>query len=395
MRSKLFTSFKTGPLKLKNRFLGSAVMENLCPDHDPSLELLEFHKNTAAGGAGMTTLGCAAVSEIGLGFRNQLLMTPDILPGLQKTAAAVHEEKAAVSIQLSHMGSLAVRKFCGQMPVSASTSMTPALPFMNPSFVRGMTRDEIMQTAADFGKAAGLAGEAGFDAVEIQAGQGELISQFICPFTNLRKDEFGGTLEKRLVFARIVVDEVLKAAGNMAVFMCINMEDGFKEGMQADEALTAAGILAGTGVHGLVLSAGFSGRSDMFMLRGKSPVRTMASFDENPFRKKILSLAAPLLMKDIQFTENYFLDKALRFRQALSVPLIYEGGVVSMEGAEAVLNEGFDAVSAGRALIHDPFFVMKLKKKKIQISECTHCNYCYARSRHADLKCHAQKELPD
>ena len=130
-----------------------------------------------------------------------------------------------------------------------------------------------------YGNAVNLAREAGFDAVEVHAGHGYLISQFLSPYTNHRKDEYGGSLENRMRFMDLVMEEVMKAAGNdMAVFVKMNMRDGFKGGMEIDESIQVAKRLLEHGVHGLVLSGGFVSRAPMYVMRGAMPIRSMSYY---------------------------------------------------------------------------------------------------------------------
>ena len=101
--------------------------------------------------------------------------------------------------------------------------------------------------AKAFGQAVNMAREAGFDAVEVHAGHGYLISQFLSPYTNHRKDEFGGSLENRMRFMRMAMAEVMKAAGDdMAVLVKMNTRDGFRGGMEVPECIEVAKALAET-----------------------------------------------------------------------------------------------------------------------------------------------------
>ena len=119
-----------------------------------------------------------------------------------------------------------------------------------PTFVREMTEYEILDTVRDFGKAVNLAREAGFDCVEIHAGHGYLISQFLSPYTNHRTDIWGGNLENRMRFMKLVIREVMDAAlDDMAVVVKINMFDGMKKGIHEDEAILITKELEKLGVH--------------------------------------------------------------------------------------------------------------------------------------------------
>jgi 2,4-dienoyl-CoA reductase-like NADH-dependent reductase (Old Yellow Enzyme family) len=164
---------------------------------------------------------------------------------------------------------------CGQIPIGASTGFN----LYSPTIVRGMKESEIQQMVKDFGTAVNLARKAGFDAVEIHAGHGYLISQFFIPLYQKRKDKYGGSIENRMRFMQMVMKEVMHAAGDdMAVMVKVNMYDGFKSGMQLDECLLVAKELERLGVHALVLSAGFVSKAPMHVMRGAMPIKTMAHY---------------------------------------------------------------------------------------------------------------------
>ena len=201
MNSKLFTSASIGPLTLRNRTIRSAAFESMCPGNAPSRQLKDYHCSVAAGGVGMTTIAYAAVTQSGLSFDRQLWMRPEIIPGLREITDAVHKEGAAVSIQLGHCGNMSHKSICGVTPVGASSGFN----LYSPTFVRGLRKEELPQMAKAYGQSVNWAREAGFDAVEIHAGHGYLISQFLSPYTNHRKDEFGGSLENRMRFMDMVL----------------------------------------------------------------------------------------------------------------------------------------------------------------------------------------------
>ena len=237
MDSKLFTPVRLGPLTLRNRTIRSAAFESMCPGNKPSEQLLEYHRSVAAGGVGMTTVAYAAVTRSGLSFDRQLWMRPEIVPGLRRLTDAVHAEGAAASIQLGHCGNMSHKSICGCLPVGASSGFN----LYSPTFVRGLRADELPEMARTYGQAVRLARESGFDAVEIHAGHGYLISQFLSPATNHRKDQFGGSLENRMKFMDMVMEEVMKTAGtDMAVLVKMNMRDGFRGGMELEESLHVA-----------------------------------------------------------------------------------------------------------------------------------------------------------
>lgn len=393
MDSLLFTPITLGPLTLRNRSIRSAAFESMCPGNVPSPQLLDYHRSVAAGGVGMTTVAYAAVTRSGLSFDRQLWMRPEIVPGLRELTDAVHAEGAAASIQLGHCGNMSHKSICGCLPVGASSGFN----LYSPTFVRGLRADELPEMAKAYGRSVCLAREAGFDAVEIHAGHGYLISQFLSPSTNHRKDEFGGTLANRMRFMEMVMEEVMRAAGNdMAVLVKMNMRDGFRGGMELDESLQVARKLQELGAHALVLSGGFVSKAPMYVMRGQMPIRTMTHYMTCWWLKYGVRLVGKYMIPSVPFHEAYFLEDALKFREALDIPLVYVGGLVSRQKIEEVLNHGFEAVQMGRALLNEPDFVNRMRREENARCNCRHSNYCIARMYTLDMACHQhlQEELP-
>lgn len=389
MESKLFTPFQLGPITLRNRTIRSAAFENMCHNNKPSKELFDYHTAVAKGGIGMTTIAYAAVNRSGLSFNGQLWMREEIVPELKKLTDAIHAEGAKASIQIGHCGNMTHFYTCGQMPVGASSGFN----LYSPTLVRGLKIEEIHQIAKDFGHATRLAKQAGFDCVEVHAGHGYLISQFISPYTNHRKDEFGGSLENRMRFMKMCINEVLQAANKeIAVVVKTNMYDGFKSGMQLPDCITVAKTIESLGVDAIVLSAGFVSKAPMAVMRGAMPLKTLAHYMD-PWKfwwlKMGLALVGRKMIPTVPFKEAYFLEEALKFRKELKLPLIYVGGLVSREKIDEVLNSGFELVQMARALVHDTDFVNKMQQAGPDYRNgCKHSNYCIARMYTLDMRCH-------
>ena len=384
--SALFTPSSIGPLTLRNRTIRAAAFESMCPGNAPSEMLYNYHTSVARGGIGMTTLAYAAVTQSGLSFERQLWLRPEIIPGLRKITDAVHNEGAAASIQIGHCGNMSHKSICGCTPISASTGFN----IYSPTFVRGMKQSETVAMAKAYGKAVLLAREAGMDAVEVHAGHGYLISQFLSPYTNHRKDEYGGSLENRMRFMKMCMEEVMTAAGsNMAVLVKMTMRDGFKGGMETDETLEVARTLQDQcGAHALILSGGFVSRAPMYVMRGAMPIRTLTHYMPAGWLPVGVRMAGRMMIPTVPFKEAYFLEDALKFRAALKMPLVYVGGLISREKIEEVLGYGFEFVSMARALINDPAFVNHMREDDKARCDCGHSNYCIARMYSIDMACH-------
>lgn len=394
MQTSLFTPAAIGPLTLRNRTIRSAAFESMCPGNAPSEQLLEYHRSVASGGVGMTTIAYAAVAQSGLSFERQLWIRPEIVPGLRRVTDAVHREGAAASIQLGHCGNMSHKSICGVLPVGVSSGFN----LYSPTLVRGLRSEELPQLAKAYGESVRLAREAGFDAVEVHAGHGYLISQFLSPYTNHRKDAYGGSLENRMRFMDQVMEEVMEAAGSdLAVLVKTNMRDGFRGGMEIEEALQVARRLVHDGAHALVLSGGFVSKAPMYVMRGAMPIRTMTHYMDCWWLKYGVRMVGKWMIPSVPFREAYFLEDALRFREAIpEIPLVYVGGLVSRPKIEEVLGHGFEFVQMGRALLNEPGFVNRMRDDAQARCSCGHSNYCIARMYSVDMACHQhlQEKLP-
>lgn len=230
---------------------------------------------------------------------------------------------------------------------------------------------------------------AGFDAVEVHAGHGYLINQFLSPYTNHRKDKFGGSLENRMLFMRLVIEEVVRvAAGEIAVIVKTNMRDGFKGGNELEEGLIIAKELEKLGVDALVLSGGFVSRAPTYVMRGDMPLVTMTHYMKNFFLKFGVKMFGRFMIAGSPYKDCYFLEDALKFRKQLMLPLIYVGGVTSRHDAEKILNLGFEFVSMARVLVLETDFVNRMQREHNAVSACNHKNYCIAHMYSLEMKCH-------
>lgn len=386
MENKLFTPAKIGPVELRNRTIRSAAFEGMGRDNGPTPMLRDYHISVAKGGVGMTTLAYAGINRSALSFKTQLWLRQEIVDPLREITDGIHEAGAKASIQIGHCGNMTHRSTAGCIPVGASTGFN----LYSPTFCRRLRKDELKQMAKDFGTAVNTARDAGFDCVEVHAGHGYLISQFLSPYTNRRRDEFGGSLENRMTFMKMCLEEVMKSAGSdMGVLVKTNMRDGFKGGLEIDDCLAVAREIERCGVHAMVLSGGFVSKAPMYVMRGRMPVYSMTHYMKQLWLKYGVRLAGKYMIPSVPFRELYFLDDARRFREALDLPLVYVGGVISRANADEVLDrEGFDFVQMGRALLNEPDFVNRMRNDDTHRCGCDHVNYCIARMYSREMACH-------
>jgi 2,4-dienoyl-CoA reductase-like NADH-dependent reductase (Old Yellow Enzyme family) len=381
---EFFTPGKIGNLELRNRSIRAAAFEGMSPGHLAGESLLKYHQSVAKGGIGMTTIAYAAINRMGLSFPHQLWLREEAVPGLRKITDAIHKEGAAASIQIGHCGLMAKRSIAGGRPLSS----TGGFNLYGPTFPVAMKENQILETVEDFGKAVSLARDSGFDAVEVHAGHGYLISQFLSPFLNKRKDSWGGNFANRSRFMREVMKEVKKEAGNdIAVLVKMNLRDGIKGGIEIDEGILTAKLLEELGADALVLSGGLVSRTPMYVMRGKMPVAVMGHYMKNPFMSLGVRFFGEMLMKPEPYRELYFLEDALEVRKQVKLPLVYVGGVASGESVRTVMKEGFEFVAMARALVRDPDFILRLKEENNTVSGCKHSNYCIAVMYSGEMAC--------
>jgi 2,4-dienoyl-CoA reductase-like NADH-dependent reductase (Old Yellow Enzyme family) len=382
--ARAFEPVNLGPLRLRNRVIRTATFEGMCPGGAPSDALIALHRDAAAGGVGMTTVAYCSVSADGRTYAHQMLMQPEIVPALRRLTDAVHAEGAAASIQLGHCGFFASRGVIAGRPIGPSRVFNT----YGLSFCRAMDAGDIARVTGDFGRATRLAIEAGFDAVELHVGHGYLLSQFLSPATNHRRDGYGGSLDGRLRLVREVVAEVAKAAaGKVCVLAKMNLEDGFAGGLELAEAIEVGRALEAAGVDALVPSGGFVSRTPLYMLRGEVPTRDMVAVQPFWWQKLGLALFGRLFVQRYPYSPLFFREGASALKAAVGVPVVLLGGIRSLADIETAMDAGFDAVAMGRALIREPDLINRYRAALARDARCTPCNRCIAEMDRGGLRC--------
>jgi len=351
MTNDLFAPARLGRLILKNRFIRSATWDGLGhPDGSFSPAQQELYRELARGGTALITTGFIAVDPQGRRSREQNLLSDRTQQdSLTEIAAIVHDHETLLIAQLVHCGGLARSSVSGLETVAPSAVDHPLYEEESP---REMSRQEIEKTIAAFAAAAARAREAGCDGVQIHAAHGYLISQFLSPFSNRRRDDYGGDLERRARFLMECYEKIRTAVGHdFTVTMKINGSDYLDEGgLTTDESLEITRRLAERGLDAVEVSGG----------NQVSPPLTPVPQKIRPGENEIP-----------------FVDEITRFADGLSLPVIAVGGIRSPAAARKLRDREVAFISLCRPLIREPGLIARWQEGDCEPSSCVSCNRCF------------------
>jgi len=366
-----FAPATLGPVTLRNRFVKAATFEGLTTKDGIGDDLIDFHTAFAAGGVGLTTLAFAAVAPEARGAPDELILRPSLAPGLERFTNAVTSAGAKASIQIGHSGPVGVAVRGGGLAPSR-TFAPQAL-----KFAREATDGDLDAVVDQFGEAAALAAGCGFSVVELHYGHGYLVSSFLSPRLNRRRDRWGGSVEGRALLARRIAERVRERTDpSVAVIAKLNMADGVRGGLWLDDSVATALLLEADGhLDALELTGGSSFQNPMYLFRGEAPVAELAAAMP-PLIGLGLRLTASWMMPSYPFEEAFFLPYARQFRAALSMPLILLGGIDELDTVHRAMQEGFAFVAMARALLREPDLVDRWRQGSAEPGRCVHCNKC-------------------
>ncbi len=347
--SRLFTPGTINGMVLKNRFVRSATYEAMADiDGTAKDTLLNYMADLAQGGIGLIITGHAHVTLEGQAGPKQMGIYSDaLIDSLKQVALAVHEYGGVVAVQLAHAGMRGIGKEAFA-PLGPSDVIEKDIKKAS-----AMTVDDIKRTVQAFGDAAQRAVISGFDAVEIHAAHGYLLSQFLSPYYNKRDDDYGGRLENRARFLMEVYQEIRQRVGkSYPVMVKINSEDFLEGGFTVDEMITVAGILERLGMDAIEMSGGTFESGKLIPSRGG----TSKSEDK----------------------EVYYRKAAQAAKEKLGIPLILVGGFLTYALAEDVIKSGVaDYIALSRPLIREPHLVKRWAESDRAKASCISCNRCF------------------
>lgn len=357
----LFTPFKIGKMEVKNRIGISPMGTNSAfTNGRKDAQEIDYFIERAKGGAGIIYMGCQMLNEkIAQGSMEGYLDSYTVLPSLTAVCDGVHRYGAKIVCQISPgTGRNAFPDTFGNPPMSAS-----AIPSVfNPDVLcHALTKEEIAQMMEMFKFSAGVAKDAGYDAIEIHAHAGYLIDQFMSPVWNKRTDEYGGSPENCARFPKEIVEAIKSVVGDsMPVIFRISLDHRFEGGRTIEDSVKLLKVLEEAGVDAFDVDAGCYETLDYI-------------FPPSYLGESCMS---------------YVCEAA---RKAVNVPII-NAGTHNPDSAVALIESGnADFVNFGRALIADPELPNKLLKGHPEdVRPCLRCNeYCIGRiwNNHTKLSC--------
>ncbi len=374
--SILFEPKSIGKMEVKNRFVRSPTGDKMAtPEGKCTDTLVAFYSALAEGGAGLLITGQAYVHLNGRLLPSFIgLHTDDVTEGYRRFTQEVHARDARIFAQLGHGGRCIFRKdYEFGIPMAPSpvkvelTGMTP----------REMTEEDIQETMDAFAQAARRAKEAGFDGVQIHACHGDLIHSFLSPYTNRRKDRWGGSLENSMRFLLEVYGKTRRlVGGDFPITVKINAKDYVEGGISIDLSRRHARKIQEAGFDAIEISAGTHLERHFNLSRGDIPKNYFAIQGKTESQKRKLIQKLKAMKNEVKFEEAYLRPFAKEIKKEIDIPLILPGGQRTVSVMEDILKEGdADFIGLCRPLIRDPDFPNKVKKG-LKRSDCLNCNQC-------------------
>lgn len=317
-------SVKINTLETPHRFFRAATSEKLADEKGhPGEELFRLYEDLAGRNVGMIITGYTFITEEEQPTANmQGIYDDSFIPEYREMTERVHRQGGKIILQLVYGGSISqgdsdIKEVCGP-----SNFVHPRSGILS----KEMDREDMDRIRKAFGAGAYRGREAGFDGVEIHGAHGFLLSQFLSPEYNLRKDEYGGDIEGRVRYPLEVFREVRKRTGDdFPILIKINSSDGYFGGLTEEDSLEAAKIFAREGMDGIEVSGG-----------------------------KLFQ------MPDSPETESYFKDYGIRLAREVHIPILLTGGNRSLPVMEEILKEGVSMFGFSRPLLEDPDYIGKL-----------------------------------
>ena len=316
---------KIGSMELDGRIIMPPIATYRC-DEDGFVtdEVCEYYAARAANpNVSLIITEHNYITLQGKAKKKQMSIAEDgCIPGLTRLVESIHKSGAKAVSQINHAGAAALREASGMEAVTASPVMFPTKPPMgDANDLKELDLEQIENIVHEFALAASRAKAAGYDGVEIHAAHAYLLNQFYSPLTNIRTDEYGGSLENRLHIHREVIQAVRSAVGSAyPILIRFGACDYMDGGSTLEDAVQAAKMFEKEGIDLIDVTGGMC----RYTREGHSEA-------------------------------GYFEDASKAIRNAVSIPVNLTGGIKTTTEAEALLQAGCcDIVGVGRELLKNP-----------------------------------------
>ena len=341
--SNTFSPYRIGSLEIKNRLIVPAMDSGVFDERGFVFQpTLDYYGARAAGGFGLVIIEIAAVESRGVGMPHEpAVWTDDCIPGMTKLAACIHEQGARTLVQLHHAGRETVAAMAGEQIAAPSSVPCPT----NRETPHEFSTQEVYDLIQHYVDAAVRMKKSGFDGVEIHASHGYMGGQFLSPRSNKRVDEFGGGIDGRAYFMKLVVEGIKAACGkDFVVTTRLSALENRIGGIEMEETIVFASMLEEYGYDALHISAG-----------------TYETWET--------------IVPPSSWQSGWNLGNARRIKEAVDIPVISVGLFHDPYTIETAIRRGdCDAVSLGRQSIADPDFPNKAVGGAIEdIIPCLGC----------------------
>ncbi|ABI68784.1 NAD(P)/FAD-dependent oxidoreductase [Syntrophomonas wolfei] len=343
---ELFSPAYIGKLLVKNRIVMAPMLVSYASsDGEVSERLLDYYEARARGGAGLIVVEAACVdAPTGReSFRQINIDSLRYVAGLQQLAQHIKAYGCRTFIQLFHAGRQTSSLFTGVQPVAPSPLACP----MVKEIPRELTGEEIKEIENKFSQAAAYAFMAGFDGVELHAAHGYLINQFLSPHSNLRQDEYGGSLENRMRFLLNIIKKIKTSSPGLIISVRINMDDFVPGGLELKESVEICQHLEQAGVELINCSSG-------------------------TYESGLKSI------EPASYKEGWRVYLAGELKKWIHIPVIAGGMLNNPAFANQLIAGGqADFIFLGRSLLADSEWPHKVRESGTEdIRPCIRCNNC-------------------
>jgi mycofactocin system FadH/OYE family oxidoreductase 2 len=339
----LFSPLQIGSITVRNRIMQTAHVKLFAYNAVDSQRNVAYQAARAKGGAGLLITGNRVVHPTSTtGFpRVAWAYLPEALDADRKLTDAVHEHGAAIFAQLNHFGLNATSDAADDYRVLWGPSAVKSPAYGESA--KAMELEDIREVVEWWGRSAELTREGGFDGTEVHISHSYLLHQFLSPLYNKRTDEYGGSFENRLRFAREVIEEVRRRTGSdWVVGVRISLSDFIPGALDVEDAVRVAQTLEADGEidYVNVTAAGY----------------------HNIFRA----------IEPSDVPDGYLVDLTAQVKAAVALPVFTVGGIKDPAVAEEIVSSGkADMVAMTRAQIADPEFANKVREDRYD--EVYHC----------------------